>query len=174
MIYINLSEYLQKLPTFLQNKNQTVIGTSNETCILQGENMPNLIEGIPVYKTHDFGGSIIHFKEDVSVSNYQSNFNDWGDNLMDIIANYLKSKGINAVRKGNDILIDECYKVASYMSEMLNGCLYTAAHISIGMDLDLIKKVCTKEMIKIPKGLKDYGITKEEIISLIEREVNDE
>ena len=168
---IDFTNYIQELPELLKNKNETVFVTSRETCILQGDNGYNQIGGVPVYKTHDFGGSIINFKEDVCVCNYQPDFNDFGDNLMDTIANYLKSKGLNAERYGNDILVDGEYKVASYMSENTQGCLYTAAHISVGMDLELVKQVCTKEMIKIPKGLKDYGITQQEIINLIEREV---
>lgn len=171
---IDFTNYLQELPELLENKNETVMVTSKETCILQGDNEFNSINGLPSYKTHDFGGSIINFQEDVCVCNYQPDFNSFGDDLMDLITEFLKNKGLKAERYGNDILVDDEFKVASYMSERLNGCLYTAAHISIGMDLELIKKVCTKGMVKIPKGLKDYGITQKEIIDLIEREVGNE
>ena len=51
------------------------------------------------------------------------------------------------------------------MSQNINGVVYTAIHISIGMDLDLIKAICTKPMVKTPKGLQDYGITQDEIIT---------
>ena len=168
---IDFTNYLEELPTLIENKNETVMVTSQDTCILQGENGYNAVNDVPVYKTHDFGGSIVNFKEDVCVCNYQTDLNSFGDDLMDLLVVYFKRRGLNAERDGNDILVDEDYKVASYMSEKINGCIYTAAHISVGMDLNIIERVCTKEMIKIPKGLLDYGITQQDIISLIEREV---
>ena len=86
---------------------------------------------------------------------------------MDKLQWYLLSRGLNAIRSGNDVLVDG-YKVGSYMSQNINGVVYTATHISIGMDLDLIKAICVKPMVKTPKGLKDYGFTQEEIIAWVE------
>ena len=166
---INFNNYLQELPTLLKEHNETVIVYSDKTVILQGNNNYNSIEDITAYKTHNFGGTIVNFAGDICVGNYQLNYYNFGSNFMKNFADFLKGKQLNASVVGNDILIDGLYKVASYMSQNIKGVIYTAIHISINMDLDLIKKVCVKEINKIPKGLSEYGITTEQVVDWVSR-----
>jgi hypothetical protein len=40
---------------------------------------------------------------------------------------------------------------------------FTGVAIGINTNLDHIKAICKKPMVKVPKGLSDYGITTEEV-----------
>lgn len=160
---IDFTNYLDRLPNLLKETNTTVIVTSEDTCILCGVDEYNNPTNLPTYHTHNFGGIIINFKDDICVGHYETLGYDFGANFMRDFGSYLFNKNLNVTLNGNDVLVDN-YKVASYMSQNINGCVYTAIHISIGMDLAMIKNICTKPMEKTPKGLQDYGITQEEII----------
>lgn len=46
--------------------------------------------------------------------------------------------------------------------------VYNTYQISINQDIEAIKHICKKEMIKIPKALSDFGITAEEIVNFCE------
>lgn len=91
-----------------------------------------------------------------------------GENMADrfskALCKYFIDKGLTSVRcDNNDVLIDG-YKVASGCESNLNGMNYMGYQISINQDLDTIKNVCKKKMVKVPKALSDYGITTEEMI----------
>jgi lipoate-protein ligase A len=81
-------------------------------------------------------------------------------------ANYLvseyKQRGLNAFFDGNDILIDG-YKISGLSATPYGALQYSTIHIGINTNLEDIKTICTKPMIKIPKGLSEYNITTEEI-----------
>ncbi len=165
MRIIDFKTYVEEFDNLVNARNEQVIITNAEDCILVGENSYNEVSGLTAYKTHKFGGCLVNFKEDVCLSEFTDKEIPTGKEWMLKLVNYLQSKGLNAYLDGNDVLVDG-FKVGSYMRANINGCWNTACHISIGMDVDLIKQVCTKEMYKIPKGLKDYGITQQEIIDL--------
>lgn len=165
MEIINFQNYVSNFNKMVQERNSSVIITNNEDCILVGENSYNSIQGLVAYKTHNSGGCLVNFKEDVCVSEFTDKEIPTGEQWMRTLIKFLKTKGVNAYLEGNDVLIDG-FKIASYMRAYIDGCWNTACHISVGMDLGLIERVCTKEMYKIPKGLKDYGITQQEIIDL--------
>ena len=158
MRIIKFNNYIEEMPKLIENHNETVIVESNSPCILYGAdefNNPNLL---PTYNTHNFGGVIVNFDTDVCVVHCEINGYAFGDSLMNNLVAWLKSKNINAYRDNNDLLVDG-YKVASYVSSNCNGVIYSAAHISVKVVLDDIKAICTKPMIKTPKGLSEYGIT---------------
>ena len=79
-----------------------------------------------------------------------------------------KSRGLNCEFKNNDLLIDG-YKTASWAGRRLeNNFIYFTIHFSMYMNLELIKEICLKPMNKTPKGLTDFGITKEDIEQLVQ------
>ena len=160
---IDFTNYLERLPELLKETNKTVIVTSQDICILCGVDEFNNNYHLPTYNTHNFGGIIINFKEDICVGHYETLAYQWGGDFIKSFQEYLLDRGLNAKISGNDITVGG-YKVASYMSQNINGCIYTAIHISIGMNLEMIKNICVKPMEKTPKGLQDYGITQAEII----------
>ena len=79
----------------------------------------------------------------------------------------MKEKKINVIIADNDLLIDGKYKCGSYSSRRFNDILYTAVHISIRADVDMIHSICLKPMNKLPKGLSEFGITTDEIKNFI-------
>lgn len=62
----------------------------------------------------------------------------------------------------NDILVNG-FKVASYCSKMLGNVCLGVFQLSVNVDLDLIQHISNKTMIKVPKGLSEFGITTEEL-----------
>lgn len=87
------------------------------------------------------------------------------DKFSKALCEYLKRKGLNSVRcDNNDIMVDN-YKVASGAEGKIGMWNYMGYQISINQDIETIKNVCFKPMIKIPKGLGEYGITTDDIVS---------
>lgn len=115
------------------------------------------------------GGSIIFFEDNIGLGLiYNKNlypsyvlYTFYQD-----FVQFLQNKNINAAIIDNDIMIDGKYKIAGYMKTSLPPNFihkYEGLQISINVDNELINNICTKEMIKIPKGLSDYGITAAEV-----------
>ena len=86
------------------------------------------------------------------------------DKFSYVLADYFKEIGLSAVRTdNNDVLIND-FKVASGCETTKNGWQYMGYQISINQDLELIRNVCNKEMVKIPKGLSEFGITTNDMV----------
>lgn len=170
---IEFAEYLDNLPKYIEenNKDKFVLIESSRTYVLIGKDEINeeycKQNNFPILKTHKFGGTIVNFEGDLCLCNYSPNSEDtFGNDCMVILKDYLASKGINAIIDHNDVLIDGTGKVASWTSTWLGKCLYSALHISVNMNIEYIKNICTKPMLKIPTALADYNITTEEIEDL--------
>lgn len=155
-----------------------ICGTPDTTLVLKGRGEFNeeytTANNIKVIEGINIGNPIILFEGDVEYGLFVDN----GGNremqyLLDQTIAYLQRKGLNATLDNNDILIDNTYKVCGCALTILpNNRIYYAIHISINVDIEVIKNICQKPMIKIPKGLSDYGITTAEvrdfIINLVE------
>lgn len=117
------------------------------------------------------GGVIVLSKGDVEIGVFKDNGWDVCNNYMKALCNRLREKVPNIEVLDNDLVIDGKYKCAGSSSRNLgdarNPYIYTAVHISLNVNLDLINHICKKEMVKIPKGLGDYGYTTEEIKNII-------
>ena len=123
------------------------------------------------------GGAIVHFNGNVGWADIRSNRVPSTETLKDIakefakdLADYLKEKNIKATIEGNDITVDG-FKVASGCSINLKPDYkrtFYGFEININCDVELIKNICKKEMVKVPKGLAEYGITTEEIETFVE------
>jgi hypothetical protein len=84
------------------------------------------------------------------------------------LVKYFREKGLNSVRFiNNDVLIDN-HKVASGAQINAHGYQYMSYQININSDIELIKAICNKPMVKVPKALKDYAVTTEEMLSFCE------
>lgn len=115
------------------------------------------------------GGCIVAFPDNLEVGYFSKDVDDtFIERLTHKTVDYLKSKGLNATLDNNDILIDETYKVFSTSKATYDETLlFGGVHVSINCDAELVDKICTKPMKKIPKGLSDYGITSAEMFNLI-------
>lgn len=125
-----------------------------------------------IVSTHHAGGAIIGFDDGVTLiclSNQKPNIR-WPYTL----AEYLKTRGLNAQYDGglhNDVTVDG-YKVAGFGIVPIPGTdyLYHGIHVSINADAEEINRICKKPMKKVPKGLSEYGITREDIIRCLDVE----
>ena len=126
---------------------------------------------IPVYLMERCGGTIVCSKGNVGISAITPVGWGWQTaSFLRALADYLKSKNLNVQYSNNDILVDG-FKVASSAESRVGDNLknvYSTYQISINQDIEAIKHICRKEMVKIPKALSDYGITTEEIVDFCE------
>lgn len=129
--------------------------------------------GIPLFQSKHYGGTCVVFPGDLSLCEFKLGKSDFGKLAICAIRDYLLSVGFNVSLDGNDLMlcsIEECdkFKVASYGSGSFgDGYMQTVVHVSIGMDENLIKKICLKEQKKRPRGLSKYGITAQDIYDAI-------
>lgn len=124
------------------------------------------------------GGACVVFEDDVNVICYQYGFSDIGMRAMNIVNDYLKEKGLNSDVIGNDLIITEgetLYKVGSFASVWVNNDhgVETVIHFALNIDDELIRRICKKEVNKIPKSLSDYGITSKEILEVLENNLKE-
>lgn len=118
-------------------------------------------------KVPRLGGTMVLFPEGIQLFHIYKNGVYMGYDFKNMLIKWLRAKGLNATLDKNDILVDG-YKIAGDIhSTFPNGLRYYGICISINMDLDKLKLYCDKEMKKIPKGLSDYGITRDELMAAI-------
>lgn len=118
--------------------------------------------GYEIIESYNNAGTIISNSGDVLIGHFYHPDNGWYDRFIQYFIDWLKGKGLNAEFVSNDITVDG-FKVCG-MCVTRYGCIdYTGGIISMNVNLDHIKKMCKKPMVKVPKGLYDYGITTEEV-----------
>lgn len=137
-----------------EQTNQRAINNLNLNCI----------------KANHEGGIIIMSPGDVEVGIFTKGYygHDIRTEILEAIIQKLIANGIEAQIIDNDVLIDG-RKVIGFGSRMVGKILYTAIQISVNINLELIRAVCTKPMFKVPDGLSNYGVTTEYVISVIEK-----
>lgn len=127
------------------------------------EKNPDNSYAVNMYHT---GGTIVGFPGSITLvafTNKKVCKPTWKEDLVE----FLKSKGLEAYINRNDVMVDG-YKVAGMMDRFVKHDLqYYAIHISINADADVVASICDKPMKKIPKGLSDYGITREEALQAL-------
>ena len=119
--------------------------------------------GIPVWQAEHLGGSIVCFPGDLSLCMTSWGMNDFGERLYAATVDFLRERGAEVTTDGNDVLA-EGKKVMSWArATLITGWVQTVAHFSVNVDLDLIRRICTKPMVKTPGALSAYGVTAEEL-----------
>lgn len=99
---------------------------------------------------------IYFFKEESEIKNFLDNvILKFVDKLKELLPNE------NIEFTGNDILIND-KKISGASSSD-----YATFFIGYNPDLDVIRKVCNKEMVKTPGGLKDY-LSNEQVEQILE------
>lgn len=146
--------------------NQPLVFVSNQPAINEEEIIKN---NIFVCYSQNFGGTIVAFNGDIDLAIFK--YNGWkiGENFLILLKDKLSKYIDDITISGNDILIDNKYKVISFASiNVGDKLIYTCVHISLNPNIELIDKICTKTMKKIPKGLSDYGLTTELIEEMLQ------
>ena len=128
---------------------------------------------IPIFHSEYIGGTIVVFPDDISFLELSLSYSDFGEQVVNAVKDYLLSVGLKVRNFGNDLMLysdeeNEWFKVASYGSGWISkGYMQTVIHISIGMDEELVDRICTKPCKKKPRGLSRYGITAQAIYNAI-------
>lgn len=176
---MNLKEWSNKLPEYFSDKKEhftLIIQDEDEVTygVTEECNLDYCIKNnISCSNRYDGGGTIVHARGSIGF-NYIYSHDKYGGfysaDFIKTLATYLTEKGLNVTTDKNDILVDG-YKIASCAENNLppdyRWCSYSVL-ISMTQNLELIKQVCLKPMIKEPKGLKEFGISTEEILKFIE------
>lgn len=118
--------------------------------------------GYEVYEAYYNGGTIVGGEGGIAIIHFNHVDNGWMMRFVNYFLDWLKSKGLNAEYVSNDILVDG-YKVCGMCVTRYGRIDYTAGFIGVNTNLEHIKAICKKPMVKVPKGLSEYGITTEEI-----------
>ena len=118
--------------------------------------------GYEIVESYNNGGTIVSNSGDVLIGHFAEPDNGWHDRFVAYFVDWLKAKGLNADYVSNDIVVDG-YKVCGMCITRYGRIDYTGGIIGINTNLDHIKAICKKPMVKVPKGLSEYGITTEEV-----------
>lgn len=118
--------------------------------------------GYTVLDTQHTGGVVVVSEGDMSVIHFGEIGNDWMHRFAHYLMERYKEKGMDAAFDGNDVLVDG-YKISGLSATPYGNIQYSTIHIGINTNLDHIKAICRKPMVKVPKGLSEYGITSEEV-----------
>ena len=118
--------------------------------------------GYDIYEAYYNGGTLIANNGDVAFAHFYNIQNGWRERFVTYFLGWLKGKGLNANFDNNDVLVDG-YKVCATCVTRYGRIDYTTIFVGINTNLDHIKAICRKPMVKVPQGLSDYGITTEEV-----------
>ena len=169
----NTKQFMQVLPSIMQNGGAIYHRPAHPLVHLgldQDINEDYCVDNdIPIFRVQRTGGAIVSNIGDFDFVIVNNNTNTQiSPMIFGKLIHLLISRKINAKIEKNDLLCDG-YKVASYAYRTLpNGLTYTAMHLSMSVNMELIKNICKKEMKKVPKGLNDFGIYEEDILKLME------
>ena len=126
-------------------------------------------KGIEVFYAHHPGGTTIVFPGDLSVMEIRAGPSNFADDAFRAIYEALREQGIPVQLSGNDMIMlrrnsSEIVKVGSRGSNWIkDGWMESTVHISVNVDVPLIRAICTKPMVKIPGALGEYGVTAEKL-----------
>jgi hypothetical protein len=153
-------------------ENETAIAVLNGTEVIYNNNSPCNIEYCDAHDIKHYCGKINSIGTGVIVSGsivltVKRKMENGGEALSDkfakALAKYLSDKGLPCVRcDNNDVMVDNG-KVASGGEIVINGFNYLGFQISINQDVEAIKNICYKPMVKVPKALSDFGVTTDDI-----------
>lgn len=115
-----------------------------------------------IVETYNNASTVVHEKGDILFGHFGEIDNDWYNRFIAYFVEWLKAKGLNADFVSNDIVVDG-YKVCGMAITRYGRIDYTAGFIGVNTNLENIKAICKKPMVKVPKGLSEYGITTEEV-----------
>ena len=174
IIKTTLDEVTNQVFSKISDQSECIIyHVFDENCAIVGRNGGSNIDrirkhGIRMVEINHEGGTIVASPGDISIGIFTKDYKgrEYRDDIVIKIINRLRENGHDASIDGNDVVIDG-RKVVGYGSRRFGNILYTAIHIAVNTDLELIKAVCTKDMNKIPDALSNYGIYTEDVLGIM-------
>lgn len=117
--------------------------------------------------TYTRSGTFLLNKGDIQIGIMRYDWNTYEmKKFQNNFIEFLISKGLNAKVAGNDIMVNN-EKIAGTSHQVYDNRKIFLFEISMfEPNLEHIKAVCNKPMLKIPAGLTKYGINSNEIIDL--------
>lgn len=128
--------------------------------------------GVKVVELNNEGGVIISDKGSLIIGAFFDEANDFQKTLAIRICEKIIKNGYKAEIIGNDIIVEDEFKVASFSSRRFGKTLFGSFQISFTVNMELIKALCTKPMRKIPRGLNYYNIYFDEILLIFLNTLN--
>ena len=176
IIKTTLDEVGNNVFSHLSNKSEGIIyHVFDENCAIVGRKGGSSIEriqecGIRMVQINHEGGTIVASPGDISIGMFTKDYkgHEYRDKIVNKIINRLRENGYNASIDGNDVVIND-RKVIGYGSRRFGDILYTAMHIAVNTNLEMIKTICTKDMKKIPDALVNYGINTGDILEIMSK-----
>lgn len=169
--YENVESAVREMLTY--GRTGVIYGVAESNWVIAGVNEQlneSAVEqaGIPVLRLNHEGGCIVVNPGDIDIGLFTERDlgNKIKDGLIQDLAALLQEKGYTSIIERNDLMV-EGRKVMGFGSRMFLDILYTAIHISVNMNLELIESICTKPMEKVPGGLSDYGVTTQEVVNIL-------
>jgi lipoate-protein ligase A len=179
LIKTTFDDVTDLITELLQNQEEAcVYCISDECAAIVGRNAEANInlatkEHVRLIRINHEGGTIVTSPGDIQIGiftkGYSGNF--YRDKILEDIIMLLKTNGYTAAIVKNDVLVDG-KKVIGFGSRMYGNLLYTAIQISININIDLIRQICTKHMEKSPDGLQNYGITTQDVLDILAKVIN--
>lgn len=125
--------------------------------------------GIPVASGYYNGGAIVNFPGDVTASLTTWGNNDFGQQTVEHFRNRLSSLGIDSFVDNNDLIANDKKVVSWARATFKTGYCQSYVHFSIGtIDIELISKICKKEIKKMPGSLMELGVSTEDVLKELE------
>lgn len=118
-----------------------------------------------IVHTQHAGGTIVVFDDGITLATLQGRDQKPPTWMGDLKA-FLERRGLKAHHAGNDMLVNG-RKVCGSSTRSLGDTIFHGIHISIHADPGLISKICTKSTGKIPAGLSEFGITRQEVLNAL-------
>lgn len=124
--------------------------------------------GILLFHAHHLGGTTIVFPGDLSIMEVRQGHSRFGEACLEAACRYLRGRGLPVGIDGNDLMLWDPdakakLKVGSHGSNWVGDLTESVVHLSVNMDVDLVREICTKPMVKTPGALSRYGVTAEEL-----------
>lgn len=147
----------------VQKENFVAIGSYQDANIAKAHLLNTTVASI-----NHAGGTIVVSPGDVDIVILSLGYSGdaYRNKFIEILVDRLHKIDSDVKLLSNDILF-KGKKVGSYGSKFIGNTLFTTIHVSIGINLDLIRSVCLKPMTKEPDGLGKYGITAEDVVDIL-------
>ena len=164
----NLEEALQWEQEHLDNKIEGLCVLFHDRTMVQLGNQSSYdIDAVKplkcdIWQSAHKSGTIVCFPGDLSLYQITYNFNQFCEIVGYRAVEYFKSLDLPSVETHNNDILVRGQKIASYAEMRLsNDMIQSLVHFSINTNVDLIKKICTKNINKYPGALSEYHITAE-------------
>jgi lipoate-protein ligase A len=114
------------------------------------------------------GGPIVSVVGDLNFLMVTKDKTTWCTDIRETFVEWLKFNNLNAEIHKNDMLIAG-KKFSGSTHFMQNGMNCEGFMVAMKNSEALVRQICTKPMEKVPTGLEDYGITKNDVFEFVLR-----